>query len=172
MKEKIILAEGNWGKNILWTFFISQEIPNLKECSAVFCVPIYRDRIVLVYHPTRGWSFPGGHLEPKESLTDAVRREVLEETGLTIRNFKLFGYKKITHLKPVKHRDYPQLYPFPFAYIPYCLTLLQESSDMDTITKSSEVEAVPFNTALSRLAGPEKNHVVLKYILESKLLSS
>lgn len=172
MKEKIILAEGNWGKNILWTFFISQEIPNLKECSAVFCVPMYRDRVVLVNHPTRGWSFPGGHLEPKESLADAVHREVLEETGLTIQNSNFFGYKKVTHLKPVKHRDYSQSYPFPFAYIPYYLSLLQESSDMDIVMKSGEVEAIPFKTALSRLVGPEKNHLILKYILESKLLSS
>jgi 8-oxo-dGTP diphosphatase len=35
--------------------------------------------------PGRGrWSVPGGRLEPGESDADAVRREVLEETGLHV----------------------------------------------------------------------------------------
>ncbi len=30
------------------------------------------------------WSIPGGRVEPDEALADAVRREVLEETGLDV----------------------------------------------------------------------------------------
>ena len=33
---------------------------------------------------TGQWSVPGGRVEPGESDTDAVRREVLEETGLHV----------------------------------------------------------------------------------------
>lgn len=32
----------------------------------------------------RQYEFPGGRVEPYESLLDALRREVLEETGLTV----------------------------------------------------------------------------------------
>ena len=40
-----------------------------------------------------GLTFPGGHVEPGESLVDSVIREMKEETGLTIRNPRLIGSK-------------------------------------------------------------------------------
>lgn len=42
----------------------------------------------------RGYAFPGGHVEPGESIVDSVVREMREETGLTVRNLQLCGIKQ------------------------------------------------------------------------------
>ncbi len=41
----------------------------------------------------KGIAFPGGHVEKDESLTEAVIREVYEETGLTVKSPKLCAIK-------------------------------------------------------------------------------
>jgi ADP-ribose pyrophosphatase YjhB (NUDIX family) len=59
------------------------------------CACIVRDgRILLIeraQEPNEGyWSFPGGRIEFGETVFEAVRREVHEETGLTIEPERVF----------------------------------------------------------------------------------
>lgn len=50
----------------------------------------------------QGFTLPGGHIEPGESIVDAVVREMKEETGLTVHDPKLCGVKQF----PIDHNDY------------------------------------------------------------------
>ena len=50
----------------------------------------------------KGYTLPGGHIEPGESIVDAVLREMKEETGLTVLNPKLCGVKQF----PIKDGRY------------------------------------------------------------------
>jgi len=66
---------------------------------------------VLVQHrlpkPTNPWSgltFPGGHVEPGESITASVIREIHEETGLSISNISTCGV--VQWYNPQKNSQY------------------------------------------------------------------
>ena len=64
------------------------------------------DRILVQERTDPDWSgitFPGGHIESRESFVESVIREVREETGLDITNVKLCGVKQFTH-KEGKYR--------------------------------------------------------------------
>lgn len=73
-----------------------QPVDGLSVEVAVGAVVIDRGRLLLVRRgrgPGRGqWSVPGGRVEPGERLADAVEREVLEETALSVRCGSFVGW--------------------------------------------------------------------------------
>ncbi len=63
----------------------------------VLCLIHQEDRYLLqdrVKENWKGCALPGGHIEPGESIVDAVIREMKEETGLTIQSPRLCGVKQ------------------------------------------------------------------------------
>lgn len=48
----------------------------------------------LVKHPRRGWEFPGGMVEQGESLQEALKREIFEESGIRVEITGFIGISK------------------------------------------------------------------------------
>jgi len=49
-------------------------------------------RVLLIYRGDgRGWSLPGGMMEPGERIADCIVREVREETGLEVEPVRIVG---------------------------------------------------------------------------------
>ena len=64
----------------------------IRRDSARCIIQNSNDEICLLYSRARDYfAIPGGGIEPDESLLEALSREILEETGYTIKNPKPLG---------------------------------------------------------------------------------
>ncbi|MBY0122849.1 RNA deprotection pyrophosphohydrolase [Bacillus sp. S/N-304-OC-R1] len=55
------------------------------------------EKWLLTNHSKRGLEFPGGKVERDETLEEAARREVMEETGASIKKLQLIGEYEVTN---------------------------------------------------------------------------
>ena len=65
---------------------------------------LVQERLPKPSNPWSGLTFPGGHVEPGETVVDSVIREVQEETGLTVSNVQNCDY--IQWYNPEKQSQY------------------------------------------------------------------
>jgi 8-oxo-dGTP diphosphatase len=63
----------------------------LEEPRHVLVICRYEDSWLLTDHKKRGWEFPGGKCEAGESIEEAARREVREETGALLDDLQFIG---------------------------------------------------------------------------------
>jgi len=106
-------------------------------------VVISNQRVLLVRRaaePARGeWTIPGGMLEVGETLAEGVAREILEETGLTVRVLELIeALERIFADSPERESAATELRPRPryhYVILDYlCEVLEGEAHTSDEIS--------------------------------------
>lgn len=88
-----IVDKGDWGHSS-YTAFIdpNMEIESIKDKVTGVSAVCFdeKNRVVLMNNEPLG-----GHIEPNESIEEALKREVLEEGGMELSEWKPYGYYKI-----------------------------------------------------------------------------
>jgi 8-oxo-dGTP diphosphatase len=56
-------------------------------------------------HGNGEYAWPGGHLEYMEGIEECAKREVMEETGMTIKNIRFLRLMNLTHYSPKHYVD-------------------------------------------------------------------
>ena len=114
---------------------------------------IFRDgKILLVCRarePAKGvYTFPGGRVEFGESLTEALTREIREETGLVIEIVGLAGYREALPPRTGGHGHFVIL-PFAARWIANEVSLNDELDDARWLPPESAVDGLPVTLGLN-----------------------
>jgi 8-oxo-dGTP diphosphatase len=95
------------------TFVPAAEYPQLPMSAAIAVIIV--DGKILLTKNTRGWDFPGGHIEAGETPEQTIRREILEETGAIAGALAYIGYLRVTKTAENEHNaQYPSEGALPF----------------------------------------------------------
>ena len=123
--------------------YIGEADPPRNCVTSVRCLTFQSDRVLLVRNPGGIHIIPGGRLNGGEGYEEALRRELLEETGWSISNPKRIGFMHFHHLDSTP-RDSEDVRP-DFVQLVYVSQADQHMSNVklvDDYEESSSFEPV------------------------------
>ena len=92
--------------------YLTDSVPPHQYVVSARAVVTDGDRVLVVQDPNSKHILPGGKLEPDETPEEALRREVLEETGWSLARFRQIGIMHFHNTDPM-----PDGYPYPYPHI-------------------------------------------------------
>lgn len=98
----------NWGQSrVKLTWNPTLHPPQAEFITSAHSFCFHEGKMLLVDINSRGWGFPGGHVEINESVLECVKREVLEEACVEGDCIYL-GYVEVNHSEnPAWNSDSP-----------------------------------------------------------------
>lgn len=135
--------------------------------AAVSSIIVSNEKVLLVkrkYPPGQGkWGLPGGHVEYGETLTDAVIREIKEETNYEI--------KPVRYLFPctvIRKKDPEDINPAIYHYIIHVFEGEVIGGKLKAATDAEEAKWIPIDQALN-MSLTKSTRESLKRYLEGKI---
>ncbi|MDF2671965.1 MAG: hydrolase [Clostridiales bacterium] len=101
------------------------------------------NKVLLVKNPRKGWEFPGGIIEPGETLPQGLIREIKEETGVDVEILNIVGI----YLNTRKRKGHSGVEEIPTT-VSIDFVCKYISSDLETSNESIEVKWLSEKEAL------------------------
>ena len=105
-----------------------------------------KNEILLVKNPRKGWEYPGGIVEPGETLPQGLIREIKEETGVNVEIISIVGIYSNTKKKKGYNgvEEIPTIVNIDFIckYISGDLTTSDESEEVKWFSKEEALKIV------------------------------
>lgn len=105
-----------------------------------------RGQVLMILSPDRGWEYPGGMVEQGETLQEALRREILEETGVEAEPMAFSGITK-NMARNIVNVD------FICRYLRGAPKTSSESLEVRWVSPEEAVELVTLEVTKRRLRG-------------------
>ncbi|MBI2850186.1 MAG: NUDIX hydrolase [Chloroflexi bacterium] len=147
-----LLAEGTtkWGDMPLEiACYQNAEQPPAQYVSSVRAIVFRGDKVLVVDNGKNEFYItPGGRCEKGESIEETLRRELLEETGWTLKDNRPLGFMHFHHLGPK-----PAGYAYPYPDFIWLIYTAQADKHFPKATIADEyVHGVEFHPIAEALA--------------------